>query len=1344
MRSRLHTGFFLLLATLVLTLNAEAFSQQKSSAGIKIIKEGNKTAIQTIPEINTSENNYKPHQQIKSSNAGGERYVLGGSELWSAFDGAAIANFTELNSDGTIPVVGWGLNNMRVSRYTEANNTPQWEYPTVPNDPSLDVADNFTAVTRGTEFDILDNTTGDVLFQYNMPDSLYASYASISRDGSQAVFLAQAAGNGNTSIVYSVDLSGTPAVNWTIEVPASEIPNWAGANISADGSTIVVNGRYHLYVLNSSDGSMIWDHFVSNTESPAAISGDGSVIATADNSGFVQTWIYDSGNSEYYLLWQYRVPAGVYTNWASSIAVSADGSTIAAGTLMFLSSSSYDGTVIAFDTYGSGTPKWVYSGLGDMVDDVSLSDDGKVVAAATWGDFYNSNRTSLVVFDVATGDPTFSVVTPGSFFSVDLSPDGSRVMAGGKAVHAREFGSGGRVSYAEINLGGGAISGTVDLTDTNDDSGVTITAVGSVRSAVTDASGNYTIENVPAGTYTVKAEKPGYNFGETSGIVVTEGNTTSGINFTLDPSGINAPVLSASTGEIGVINLTWSLSDLYTQHLREIEKAKAVGVEYKAVNESENLSAAGSKNSNGYQPAGKQGLLVDSVYIFRSPVSGGPYTKIASVAAGEQGYTDTDVYPLKDYYYVASVVTSAGQSNYSNEAFGLVNDSLFTFSFSAPQGSDPVVDGVLSPGEWDDAFKVDVSDVLGYSGSPAIPQGSAFMYFKFDDQNDMLYVAGEDFLNTTLDDNEGFGLYFDDNHNKTFEPNNALPIYQEGNFWAYWHPSGPDLRFREIFTNGAVGNVLTLTDGQVAFSDGSGHLQGEVAIPMGFMEGYQLQVYGPDKIVGLGAFLIERNAGAAVFHGWWPQTMNSVFEPHYFGDVNINVSLNAPPQVPGNIAITRQGQNLVLSWVDPQLGLNNDPLPVPPQIRVMKNGQFFANIGPGVESIVDTNVGCTQWYEYTLQASIVVNTDTLTGPVSQPVGAFACQDPVLTELKYDDGSWESFYVVDFTFDNNKFAVRFTPTYYPVRVMRMKTIGNSGDAFDFTINQDSSGFPGRPIAGPYRVAGTGSGNVKTFTTTVPGSQPPEIQSGDFWVIINYLPDSPGAPGIGVDTDPPNSGRGKFYLGSSGWQDFSFGNLMISAFITDTVTVVPVELTAFNAEVEGNNVKLDWTAATQLNNQGFEIQRKAEGLEFRTVGFVKGDGTTSEQKSYSFNDKNLEDGNYIYRLKQVDFNGAYAYSSTLSVSVTVPRVYSLSQNYPNPFNPTTMIKYSLPEAQHVTLEIYNSLGERVRTLVNAAQDAGNHTSQWDGLNSSGHSAASGMYLYKITAGKFTSTKKMLLIR
>ena len=72
-----------------------------------------------------------------------------------------------------------------------------------------------------------------------------------------------------------------------------------------------------------------------NTESAPGISGDGKVVVTADNSGFVQTWHYNSGNNEYYLLWQYRVPPAAFSSWASSVDISADGKTIVAGSLNF-------------------------------------------------------------------------------------------------------------------------------------------------------------------------------------------------------------------------------------------------------------------------------------------------------------------------------------------------------------------------------------------------------------------------------------------------------------------------------------------------------------------------------------------------------------------------------------------------------------------------------------------------------------------------------------------------------------------------------------------------------------------------------------------------------------------------------------------------------------------------------------------------------------------------------------------------------------------------------------------------------------------------------------------------
>lgn len=186
------------------------------------------------------------------------------------------------------------------------------------------------------------------------------------------------------------------------------------------------------------------------------------------------------------------------------------------------------------------------------------------------------------------------------------------------------------------------------------------------------------------------------------------------------------------------------------------------------------------------------------------------------------------------------------------------------------------------------------------------------------------------------------------------------------------------------------------------------------------------------------------------------------------------------------------------------------------------------------------------------------------------------------------------------------------------------------------------------------------------------------------------------------------------------------------------IVPVELTSFAAASDKNDVILTWNTATELNNQGFEIQRKITG-EFERVGFVEGRGTTTEAQNYLFRDKDLLSGNYTYRLKQTDFDGSFAYSDEVEIEISQPNVFYLGQNYPNPFNPSTNIKYSIPADGNVTLKIYDILGEEVSTLVNEFQQAGTFDVVFDGSNLS-----SGVYYYQLTSGELTSTKKMMLTK
>ncbi|MDP4115526.1 MAG: YCF48-related protein, partial [Bacteroidota bacterium] len=124
-------------------------------------------------------------------------------------------------------------------------------------------------------------------------------------------------------------------------------------------------------------------------------------------------------------------------------------------------------------------------------------------------------------------------------------------------------------------------------------------------------------------------------------------------------------------------------------------------------------------------------------------------------------------------------------------------------------------------------------------------------------------------------------------------------------------------------------------------------------------------------------------------------------------------------------------------------------------------------------------------------------------------------------------------------------------------------------------------------------------------------------------------------------------------------------------------LPVELTAFTAASNKDNVVLNWNTKTEVNNRGFEVERKSVDGHFTTIGFVNGNGTSTEQHNYSFTDSKLAQGKYSYRLKQLDFNGNYEYSSVVETEVvTAPMQFSLLQNYPNPFNPSTVISFNLP--------------------------------------------------------------------
>ena len=187
------------------------------------------------------------------------------------------------------------------------------------------------------------------------------------------------------------------------------------------------------------------------------------------------------------------------------------------------------------------------------------------------------------------------------------------------------------------------------------------------------------------------------------------------------------------------------------------------------------------------------------------------------------------------------------------------------------------------------------------------------------------------------------------------------------------------------------------------------------------------------------------------------------------------------------------------------------------------------------------------------------------------------------------------------------------------------------------------------------------------------------------------------------------------------------------------VIPVELLSFNVSSAEGKVNLFWTTATETNNSGFSIERKIENHDWKTIGFVSGFGTTTERQSYSFIDDKVTSVKYVYRLKQIDFNGEFQYSNEIEIEVGKPLNFSLDQNYPNPFNPVTTINFALPVSGYVNLSVYNSLGEKVETLTNEFLDAGYHKIEWKANNYS-----SGVYYYRIESEKYSDVKKMILLK
>lgn len=190
-------------------------------------------------------------------------------------------------------------------------------------------------------------------------------------------------------------------------------------------------------------------------------------------------------------------------------------------------------------------------------------------------------------------------------------------------------------------------------------------------------------------------------------------------------------------------------------------------------------------------------------------------------------------------------------------------------------------------------------------------------------------------------------------------------------------------------------------------------------------------------------------------------------------------------------------------------------------------------------------------------------------------------------------------------------------------------------------------------------------------------------------------------------------------------------------------------SFVAKPAANKVFLEWQIDETLPITGVNVFRSEE----RDAKFVKVNAvpiplepTGKSGGTYTYLDNSITSGKtYYYRLEMVWKEGTTSLQPDM-VSIHIPAVFALHQNYPNPFNINTAIRFSIPgpRESEVKLAVYNVLGQKVRTLLNGIRNEGEYSVEWDGKDDFNNQLPSGLYFYKLQAGSFRETKKLVLVK
>ena len=349
----------------------------------------------------------------------------------------AVAENVTVTPNGSSIFAGWWLNNERFSSYVSAGlESPLWSYRE-DNNWQMPVAssnNNFAGTGAGLPGYIWQKESPLFQKQFDFANGYFGRGASFSGDGSLVAITAALGSAEAILIVY--DLIADDTVFTRSFTPTS---GQYGVDLSDDGSTVVVSNYSNILIYSVPDGELLGT-LSNQSQHTAKISGDGSRLAYGNFQGRV--FLYEWDGSQYGIVWSYNTGH----DWVMSVDISTDGSTVACGTLDFQNSQIAGGKFMMFDA-ATGVVYIDYDEYGDTVGGVALSADGRFAIAGSWGQYGSTFGDVVTCFIRETDIPIFQLLDDidesGSIFNVSISESGGIAAAGGKAVHAREFGNGG-------------------------------------------------------------------------------------------------------------------------------------------------------------------------------------------------------------------------------------------------------------------------------------------------------------------------------------------------------------------------------------------------------------------------------------------------------------------------------------------------------------------------------------------------------------------------------------------------------------------------------------------------------------------------------------------------------------------------------------------------------------------------------------------------------------------------------------------------------------------------------------------------------------------------------------